>query len=29
MVTGFSSLPHPGMGGKHHGESIMIDRPFA
>jgi hypothetical protein len=29
MVTGFSNLPHPGIGGKHHGESIMIDRPVA
>jgi hypothetical protein len=25
----FSNLPHPDMGGKHHGQSIMIDRPFA
>jgi hypothetical protein len=29
LVTEFSSLPHPGIGGKHHGESIMIDRPSA
>jgi hypothetical protein len=29
LVREFSNLPHPDMGGKHHGKSIMIDQPFA
>jgi hypothetical protein len=29
LVCELSNLPHPDMGGKYHGESIMIDQPFA
>jgi len=29
MVRELFNLPHPDISGKHHGESIMIDQPFA
>jgi hypothetical protein len=29
LVRELTSLPHPGIGGNRHGESIMIDQPFA